>query len=44
VIGSSRRTFWRHENHIAWQRAAKDAQFQHAAFQGSKSFEIEISK
>jgi len=44
VIGSSRGIFWRLNGQIAWQRAAKDAAFFHAAIDRSKAFEIQIGQ
>ena len=32
VIGTSRTAFWRHTDHVAWQRAADHATVFHAAF------------
>jgi hypothetical protein len=44
VIGSSRSAFWQREQQLAWQRAAKDADFLHAAFSHSRTHEIELGR
>jgi conjugative relaxase-like TrwC/TraI family protein len=42
VIGSSRSAYWQHSKQMAWQRAAKEAAFLHAALDRSKAFEMQF--
>ena len=44
LIGSSRSAFWRHENQLAWHRAAKDAVLFQATLDHSRTFEVEIGQ